>query len=596
MGIIILLKFALLCVDLLAWCVPYFAPVIALGYPLVASIRAIETGSNYLMKKLVIYWTLFSLFSLFEFAFAKIIEWIPIWSSVRLLVILWLVMPQFDGAYHAYQGLVRPVLLVKLQAFIERLLKEERLCKRETFLDVVEKYIKENGPEVLEKLIALEHESQKSINFQRDTKILEPEGKNTAATSKQLNEPKAAQHDAEMLEATEKSAATKTQRVQYPQSISSAWVLKDMTPPEASVENRRPETPPHKKTQQDWTCDICNVETMTEIMLNAHLQGSHHKSKLDSLKARMLDAKDTEPSPLVQHMQSVSAGWDLKGTYATVEVKEIIPPKEAAEKRYPETPPLKKAQQDWTCGLCKVTTTREMDLKAHLHGSKHKFMLATLKANKLGAKDSAPSPSVTSKLNHVSKNEREGCNSSHRDIRVVDSAEKNGSATSQKVQVQNTQSIKAVWVPKGKGANAEVKEMTPPEASAQSSCVETPPLKKGQQEWTFDSCKETVPSEKTSNAHLQGKFESLKPSELPSKDTVLSPSATCKANQGNLVGTWIKYGEGSVKKSSKPETFKHWCIVCDVKLISDVDLASHLNGKRHSSNIEEIKRCEALIS
>lgn len=66
-------------------------------------------------------------------------------------------MPQFDGACHAYQGLVRPVLWVKVQAVTDRFykLKEERFCERETFLDVVEKYINENGSGAVEELIAL---------------------------------------------------------------------------------------------------------------------------------------------------------------------------------------------------------------------------------------------------------------------------------------------------------------------------------------------------------------------------------------------------------------------------------------------------------
>lgn len=66
-------------------------------------------------------------------------------------------MPRFDGSIRAYHGLVRPILVIKLQEVIDLLHKlEERICKRETFLDLVEKYIKENGPEAMEKLIELE--------------------------------------------------------------------------------------------------------------------------------------------------------------------------------------------------------------------------------------------------------------------------------------------------------------------------------------------------------------------------------------------------------------------------------------------------------
>ncbi|KAL1534406.1 hypothetical protein AAHA92_30587 [Salvia divinorum] len=137
-----LLKFALLCIDLVGW------PATALVYPLFVSIRAVETGSRYHMRKLVRYWIIFSLFSLLEFAFVKIIERIPFWSGVRLAVSFCLVMPQFEGACLAYQGLVSSV--------IDRfgMLMEERLCKRKTFLDVLDKYINENGSEALEKLIA----------------------------------------------------------------------------------------------------------------------------------------------------------------------------------------------------------------------------------------------------------------------------------------------------------------------------------------------------------------------------------------------------------------------------------------------------------
>ncbi|XP_047948961.1 HVA22-like protein c [Salvia hispanica] len=96
-------------------------PAIALCYPL------------YHMRKMVEYWTLFSLFSLFEFAFVKINEWTPFWPGIRLAVSLMLVMPQFEGA-----GLVRPFI----HGF--GILNEERLCKRKAFLDVVE-WIRSSG-------------------------------------------------------------------------------------------------------------------------------------------------------------------------------------------------------------------------------------------------------------------------------------------------------------------------------------------------------------------------------------------------------------------------------------------------------------------
>ncbi|KAL3626191.1 hypothetical protein CASFOL_029740 [Castilleja foliolosa] len=53
------------------------------------------------MRKLVTYWILFSLISLFEYAFVKIIEWIPFWSCIKLVVIFWLVIPHFHVLFTA---------------------------------------------------------------------------------------------------------------------------------------------------------------------------------------------------------------------------------------------------------------------------------------------------------------------------------------------------------------------------------------------------------------------------------------------------------------------------------------------------------------
>lgn len=77
------------------------------------------------------------------------------WSSVRFVVVYWLGIPEFEGASLAYERLVTPAVL-KLQEAIDlyNKIKEERCSKRERFSDSVEKYIKENGFEALEKLIA----------------------------------------------------------------------------------------------------------------------------------------------------------------------------------------------------------------------------------------------------------------------------------------------------------------------------------------------------------------------------------------------------------------------------------------------------------
>ncbi|KAK6135652.1 hypothetical protein DH2020_030617 [Rehmannia glutinosa] len=287
------------------------------------------------------------------------LAWIPLWSSIKLVAIFWLVIPRFHGACYAYQSLIRPFLVVNLQAIINRFYMslEEQPHKKEMFLDVANKYIQENGSEALEKLISSKTEQKEPDDSQRDTQVIEPDEKNAAATSKQLEEPDTAQKDNVMLAAPEKIAATEAKQVPHAPSVTThaAAKTKDITPPETSVDNNRsqPSTPPPKTIQQEWTCPLCQVTTTSEKTLNAHLQGSRHKSMCESLKTSKLN------SP-----------------------KDTTPPETSAENRQPSSPPMtKNVQTEWACALCQVTTTCEKNLKDHLRGQKHKSMRESLKTN-----------------------------------------------------------------------------------------------------------------------------------------------------------------------------------------------------------------------
>ncbi|KAE8672790.1 Proliferating cell nuclear antigen [Hibiscus syriacus] len=72
-----LVKFALISFDSLAW------PLFALGYPLRASVQAIEANSNPETKRVVTYWIIFSLICLFEHAFIGILRWLPFWPKLQ---------------------------------------------------------------------------------------------------------------------------------------------------------------------------------------------------------------------------------------------------------------------------------------------------------------------------------------------------------------------------------------------------------------------------------------------------------------------------------------------------------------------------------
>ncbi|KAL6973363.1 HVA22-like protein a [Sarracenia purpurea var. burkii] len=129
-------------------------PVVSLVYPLYASVRAIETQSPEDDRQWLTYWILYSMITLFELTFAKLIEWIPLWSYTKLIVTCWLVIPYFSGAAFVYEQYVRPFFLNPQTVnilYIPR--KKDVFGKPDDILTAAEKYIEQNGPEEFEKLI-----------------------------------------------------------------------------------------------------------------------------------------------------------------------------------------------------------------------------------------------------------------------------------------------------------------------------------------------------------------------------------------------------------------------------------------------------------
>ncbi|XP_061342934.1 HVA22-like protein e [Gastrolobium bilobum] len=82
-------------------------PILTLLYPLYASVVAIESPSKLDDEQWLAYWIIYSFLTLAEMVLQPILEWVPIWYDVKLLVVAWLVLPQFKGAAYLYERFVR---------------------------------------------------------------------------------------------------------------------------------------------------------------------------------------------------------------------------------------------------------------------------------------------------------------------------------------------------------------------------------------------------------------------------------------------------------------------------------------------------------
>ncbi|CAA2988327.1 HVA22 a [Olea europaea subsp. europaea] len=352
-------------------------PMFALGYPLCASVRAIESGSKYHMRKLVIYWTLFSLISLFELAFIKLIEWIPLWSFIKFIAICWLVLPQFDGACYVYQRLVNPCSYVNLRALVGWLCRpnEEQSLRTETLVAATERYIKENGSEAFENLMKSKIGNTLHVSLSKDIEQLESRDKIDADTQEQpkCEEPEVAQKDINVLEPTEKIPSTPEE------PHADAKIAEKIVREEAH--ERLPEVP-EKKVQREWACALCQVTTTSEKTLNSHLQGSKHKSKCDELKRSKQDTKSRGSSPSVTHKSKSGNLEPEKGNIGEGSKKnlnrkteETVQPRAKSDRKTQEqTTPYdagsNKTDKLW-CHLCKVKMPGETQLADHLRGKKH---------------------------------------------------------------------------------------------------------------------------------------------------------------------------------------------------------------------------------
>ncbi|XP_030512235.1 HVA22-like protein c [Rhodamnia argentea] len=129
-------------------------PLVTLVYPLYASIKAIETKSRTDDQQWLTYWVLYSLITLFELTFAKLLEWFPIWPYAKLIFACWLVLPHFNGAAYVYKHYIRPFYRNPQCTTMWYVPQKGLFHKHDDVLTAAERYMEEHGTEAFERLIS----------------------------------------------------------------------------------------------------------------------------------------------------------------------------------------------------------------------------------------------------------------------------------------------------------------------------------------------------------------------------------------------------------------------------------------------------------
>ncbi|KAG4921134.1 hypothetical protein AAZX31_18G114500 [Glycine max] len=134
-------------------------PLVTLVYPLYASIKAIETKSTTDDQQWLTYWILYSILTIFELTFVKVLELLPIWLFAKLIFSCWLVLPHFNGAAVVYRNYIRPFYMnpqipipqgSQIWYFPQ---KKSLFNEPDDVLSAAERYMEEHGTEAIERLI-----------------------------------------------------------------------------------------------------------------------------------------------------------------------------------------------------------------------------------------------------------------------------------------------------------------------------------------------------------------------------------------------------------------------------------------------------------
>ncbi|XP_015574189.2 uncharacterized protein LOC8279216 [Ricinus communis] len=378
----LLFKVAVECFDVLAW------PLFALGYPLYASVQAIESNSKSDTRKLITYWVCFSLLLLLEHALAKQLNWLSYWLYIKLTIVGCLVVPRFDGSFYVYKHIVHPYLSMDPHVVLNWFIKLKQFLNQDNLLVEVKSESKETAPDALVNLA----------------------GSFTAFKGRQIEPDFGLSRNRPSVE------------------------IKEMT--YATISGRDFDILPSKKVQKEWTCAVCQITTTSETDLILHLQGRQHENACEKLNSKnqasnaktpasaktnvLLDSKEMgistiagSDTPDKQHLKGVQKMLICSVCQETAtSVTDFIShlrgnrhvdacgkPKakeqtlksnvslSSASTNSPSDPGCNlpnilqsnSTQSPWTCAICEVITTRKMDLISHFQGKRHEDALDKLK-------------------------------------------------------------------------------------------------------------------------------------------------------------------------------------------------------------------------
>eukprot|EP01026_Neomeris_dumetosa_P041901 TRINITY_DN3477_c1_g2_i1.p1 TRINITY_DN3477_c1_g2~~TRINITY_DN3477_c1_g2_i1.p1 ORF type:complete len:173 (-),score=13.34 TRINITY_DN3477_c1_g2_i1:327-824(-) len=140
----------------------YLCEFVGTAYPAYQSFRAIESKGSKDDTQWLTYWVVYAFIHAIEDVGLFILEWVPLYYEVKLLLLCWLILPQFQGATLLYTDFVKPFLL-KYKDQIAPWMKTTEGLLETPALPLATNLVQRYGPEVAQKAMQMASEAAEDV-------------------------------------------------------------------------------------------------------------------------------------------------------------------------------------------------------------------------------------------------------------------------------------------------------------------------------------------------------------------------------------------------------------------------------------------------
>eukprot|EP00210_Caulerpa_lentillifera_P002089 g2004.t1 len=140
----------------------YLCYLVGFVYPAYASFKALETKDPADDIQWLTYWVVYSIFSTIDGLFGFILGWIPLIYEAELILIAWMIAPQFKGAKVLYDNYLKP-FLIKYGSKIDPVFENTKGVIESPYMGAAINLAQTYAPEIAEQAIKMAQEKAKEL-------------------------------------------------------------------------------------------------------------------------------------------------------------------------------------------------------------------------------------------------------------------------------------------------------------------------------------------------------------------------------------------------------------------------------------------------